>query len=72
MGERIKKPASHERDEQTEEAAEGVGVVAVDGAVQEKGEDIKSEVDDLLDEIDDVLEQNAHDFVKNYIQEGGQ
>jgi ubiquitin-like protein Pup len=29
-------------------------------------------VDDLLDEIDDVLEENAEEFVKNYVQKGGQ
>ena len=26
----------------------------------------------LLDEIDEVLETNAEDFVKSYIQKGGQ
>ncbi len=36
------------------------------------GEKIKAELDDLLDEIDDVLEQNAEDFVKSYIQKGGE
>ncbi len=33
---------------------------------------IKDELDDLLDEIDDVLETNAEEFVKNYVQKGGQ
>ena len=37
-----------------------------------QGEKIKAELDDLLDEIDDVLETNAEDFVKSYIQKGGQ
>jgi ubiquitin-like protein Pup len=40
--------------------------------VSEQGEKIKAELDDLLDEIDDVLETNAEDFVKSYIQKGGQ
>jgi ubiquitin-like protein Pup len=40
--------------------------------VSEAGEKIKAELDDLLDEIDDVLETNAEDFVKSYIQKGGQ
>lgn len=31
-----------------------------------------SEVDELLDEIDGVLEENAEEFVKNYVQKGGQ
>ncbi len=40
--------------------------------VSETGEKIKAELDDLLDEIDEVLETNAEDFVKSYIQKGGQ
>jgi ubiquitin-like protein Pup len=31
-----------------------------------------SDVDDLLDEIDEVLEENAEEFVKNYVQKGGE
>ncbi len=38
----------------------------------ERGEKLKAELDDLLDEIDDVLEENAEEFVKSYIQKGGQ
>ena len=38
----------------------------------EQGEKIKAELDDLLDEIDDVLESNAEDFVKSYVQKGGE
>lgn len=30
------------------------------------------EVTDLLDEIDSVLEQNAEEFVKSFVQKGGQ
>jgi ubiquitin-like protein Pup len=29
-------------------------------------------LDELLDEIDSVLEENAEEFVKNYVQKGGQ
>lgn len=29
-------------------------------------------VDDLLDEIDDVLESNAEQFVRGFVQKGGQ
>ena len=36
------------------------------------GDKLKAELDDLLDEIDDVLETNAEDFVKSYVQKGGQ
>lgn len=38
----------------------------------ETGEQLKSDIDDLLDEIDDVLETNAEDFVRSYVQKGGQ
>lgn len=34
--------------------------------------ELTEEVDDLLDEIDGVLEQNAEEFVKAYVQKGGQ
>ncbi len=38
----------------------------------ETADKIKSDIDDLLDEIDEVLESNAEEFVKNYVQKGGQ
>ena len=38
----------------------------------ERGEKLKGELDDLLDEIDEVLEENAEDFVKSYVQKGGE
>ncbi|MFM2114780.1 MAG: prokaryotic ubiquitin-like protein Pup, partial [Actinomycetota bacterium] len=38
----------------------------------ERGEKLKAELDDLLDEIDEVLESNAEDFVKSYVQKGGE
>jgi prokaryotic ubiquitin-like protein Pup len=38
----------------------------------ERGEALKADIDDLLDEIDEVLETNAEEFVKGYVQKGGQ
>lgn len=38
----------------------------------EKTEGLDADVDAILDEIDDVLEENAEDFVKAFIQKGGQ
>ena len=29
-------------------------------------------MDELIEEIDDVLEENAEEFVKNYVQRGGE
>jgi prokaryotic ubiquitin-like protein Pup len=37
-----------------------------------KGQDLKDEMDSLIDEIDEVLEENAEEFVKNYVQRGGE
>jgi prokaryotic ubiquitin-like protein Pup len=37
-----------------------------------QGEKLKAELDDLLDEIDEVLEDNAEEFVRSYVQKGGQ
>ena len=66
MAERINKPkppSDRSGDEVVDEAAP---------AVSESGEKLKADLDDLLDEIDEVLETNAEDFVKSYIQKGGQ
>ena len=64
MAERIekKRAAPAKTDEVVEEAP----------ATSERGEKLKADLDDLLDEIDDVLEENAEDFVKSYVQKGGE
>jgi len=41
-------------------------------AASGQGEKLKAELDDLLDEIDEVLEENAEEFVRNYVQKGGE
>ena len=64
MAEReLKKKQTTQR---TEEAVEEAP------ATSDKGEKLKAELDDLLDEIDEVLEDNAEEFVRNYVQKGGQ
>ena len=35
-------------------------------------DDLKHEMDEILDEIDEVLEENAEEFVKGYVQKGGE
>lgn len=35
-------------------------------------QELKDEMDALLDEIDAVLEENAEEFVKGYVQKGGE
>ncbi|MEZ0580513.1 ubiquitin-like protein Pup [Nocardioides sp. MH1] len=46
--------------------------VAPESDVAERKEALDDDVDAILDEIDDVLETNAEDFVKSFIQKGGQ
>jgi len=31
-----------------------------------------AKIDSLIDEIDEVLEENAEEFVRSYVQKGGQ
>ncbi|HEV7755716.1 MAG TPA: ubiquitin-like protein Pup [Mycobacteriales bacterium] len=38
----------------------------------ERREKLGDEVDSMLDEIDSVLEENAEEFVRGYVQKGGQ
>jgi ubiquitin-like protein Pup len=40
--------------------------------VAERHEKLSDDVDAILDEIDDVLEENAEEFVRGYVQKGGQ
>jgi len=53
-------------DEASEAKGDGTKKMA------KKGEDLKGEMDALVDDIDAVLEENAEEFVKNYVQRGGQ
>ena len=45
---------------------------ATDAEIAERKEQLDEDIDAILDEIDDVLESNAEDFVKSFIQKGGQ
>ena len=46
--------------------------VGVNSAAVEQADELKDQIDGLLDEIDEVLESNAEEFVKSYIQKGGE
>ena len=61
--EQIKKKSSKKAEEDVEDVAP---------AGSEQGDKLKAEMDDLLDEIDEVLDSNAEEFVKSYVQKGGQ
>ncbi|HEX8780766.1 MAG TPA: ubiquitin-like protein Pup [Nocardioides sp.] len=56
------------RSSQTEPEVEEVA----ESDVAERKEVLDDDVDAILDEIDDVLETNAEDFVKSFIQKGGE
>jgi ubiquitin-like protein Pup len=40
--------------------------------VQERQEKLSDDVDSVLDDIDSVLEENAEEFIRGYVQKGGQ
>ena len=40
--------------------------------VAERKDQLDDDVDSILDEIDDVLEENAEEFVRSFVQKGGQ
>ncbi len=46
--------------------------VAPETGVSDRKGALDDDVDAILDEIDEVLEANAEDFVKSFIQKGGQ
>lgn len=66
MAERIQKQRSERGNDEIADDA------AAPAAGSERSEKLKAELDDLLDEIDEVLESNAEDFVKSYVQKGGE
>lgn len=53
--------------EETEEVE-----ASVDTTASERTKEVSDDVDSLLDEIDGVLEENAEEFVKSYVQKGGE
>jgi ubiquitin-like protein Pup len=56
----------------SEDAAEVEQTAEAASEVAERKAKLTEDVDDLLDEIDDVLESNAEDFVRGYVQKGGE
>jgi ubiquitin-like protein Pup len=56
------------RDEEIDEAP----APEASAEAAERHAELTEDVDDLLDEIDSVLEENAEEFVRGYVQKGGQ
>jgi ubiquitin-like protein Pup len=65
MAQEQKQPRKSSPDEeQTENVTEG--------DLTERREALDDDVDAILDEIDEVLENNAEDFVRSFVQKGGE
>jgi len=65
-------PQEQEQKKAQRRSGGGAEEDASEVRVTSKGEKLKEEMDDILDEIDSVLEENAEEFVKSYVQKGGQ
>lgn len=63
------RPQRTREDEVHEDGAESA---EASSDVAERHEKLSEDVDAILDEIDDVLETNAEDFVRAFVQKGGQ
>lgn len=61
-----------QRQNTTSTTSQQVEEVAIAHQSTEVNEQAVSDIDDLLAEIDGVLEENAEDFVKGFVQKGGQ
>jgi len=59
-----------QKDNATTEKAQPEETTAKD--LKSKGAALKEDMDNLMDEIDEILEKNAEEFVKAYVQRGGQ
>jgi prokaryotic ubiquitin-like protein Pup len=58
---------SSRRSEEAEETAP-----QANEDVKERQDKLADDVDAILDEIDEVLEENAEEFVRSYVQKGGE
>ncbi|MEU4114727.1 ubiquitin-like protein Pup [Kitasatospora sp. NPDC028055] len=56
----------------SEEVEEQVAESQNSDELKERQEKLSDDVDAVLDEIDEVLESNAEDFVRGFVQKGGQ
>lgn len=61
-----------QRPQRRNDAVEETDEVAPVPASTATSTESTAEVDSLLDEIDDVLETNSEEFVRGFVQKGGQ
>ena len=65
-------PGQVRKQKPQQEAAVEEAVTHTADAEKVDSDKLKQDLDDLLDEIEGVLEENAQEFVANYIQKGGE
>lgn len=70
--ERVHQPEEHKKPEEVAAVTGATAVKGVSPGAAERAEALKSETDGLLDEIDSILVENAEEFVRSYVQKGGQ
>lgn len=61
-----------EQQKRTTPAPAETEKVAETAKTKAKETSLADGLDDILDEIDEVLETNAEEFVKSYVQKGGE
>ncbi len=64
-GQQHKQPKRSTTEEEVEQ-------VETSEDVAERKERLDDDVDSILDEIDEVLEENAEEFVRGFVQKGGE
>jgi ubiquitin-like protein Pup len=67
-----KDSGGQERSNRRSTEADEVGTEETPSDLKDRQEKLNEDVDSILDEIDEVLEENAEEFVRSYIQKGGQ
>ena len=66
-----KDTGGQKRANKVSEDAEEVEAAAASDVAERKAK-LDEDIDALLDEVDEVLESNSEDFVKGFVQKGGQ
>ena len=60
------------KDSKKDPSLQGKQEIKANPEVVETGKKLQGDIDQLVDEIDEILEENASEFVKNYVQKGGE
>jgi prokaryotic ubiquitin-like protein Pup len=71
MATREPSPAQQRQTQRNQEVDEAAAP-EVSEDLKERQDALADDVDSILADIDDVLEENAEDFVRGFVQKGGQ